>query len=107
MVKLKQTLEKCLEENKNKYRAKTVRYEAASRKLHVLTECGQEKVFDIDRLQGLRGVSDEDAANIEMLAAGTGLHWPAVDASLLVHELCSGIYGSAQWMSHLSAHAPS
>ena len=101
MTKLKKSLEEYAEESKSKYRAKAVRYEPTTRTLHVQTERGEEKTFDIDLLQGVSGASDKDAANIEVLGAGTGLHWPNIDASLLVHELCLGIYGTKRWMERL------
>ena len=103
MTKLKKSLEEYAKESKNNYRAKAVRYEPDTRRLHIQTERGEEKTFDIDKLQGVSGASDEDAANIEVLGAGTGLHWPNIDASLLVHELCLEIYGTKRWMERLKA----
>ena len=101
MVKLKKSLDEFAEENKKKYRAKSVRYEPRGRKLYIQTECGEQKAFRIDLLQGLSGASDEAAADIEILAAGSGLHWPSLNASLLVHKLCMGIYGSNKWMKSI------
>ena len=103
MDKLEKSLEAFVKKSSHKYRAKVVRYEPDTRKLHVQTERGEDKTFDLDLLQGVSGASDEDAANIEVLGAGTGLHWPNIDVSLLVHELCLGIYGTKRWMERLEA----
>lgn len=105
MTKLEKSLEALVEESRHKYRAKDVRYESNTRRLHIQTEGGEEKTFDIDLLQGVSGASDEDVGNIEVLGGGTGLHWPSIDASLLVHELCLGIYGTKRWMERLEASA--
>ena len=101
MTKLEKRLEAYAAASQGKYRAKAVRYEPATRTLYVQTTC-EEKLFELDLLQGVSGATDEDAANIEILGAGSGLHWPNIDASLLVHELCLGIYGTQRWMETLA-----
>jgi hypothetical protein len=58
-------------------------------------------------LQGLSDAEPSDLNNIELLGRGTGLYWPALDVAHLVSGLLAGVYGSANWMKHLSKSKPS
>lgn len=41
--------------------------------------------------------------NIEISAAGLGLHWPKLDADLHVPALVKGVLGTKQWMKQIGA----
>lgn len=49
--------------------------------------------------QGLETASAEELAAVEMLGAGTGLHWEALDVDLSVPELLAGLFGTASYMA--------
>ena len=44
-----------------------------------------------------------DLRNIEISAAGLGLHWPKLDADLHVPALVKGVLGAKQWMTQIGA----
>ena len=44
-----------------------------------------------------------DLRNIEISAAGLGLHWPKLDADLHVPALIKGVLGTKQWMTQIGA----
>ena len=44
-----------------------------------------------------------DLRNIEISAAGLGLHWPKLDADLHVPALVKGVLGTKQWMKQIGA----
>ncbi|MBE9078279.1 DUF2442 domain-containing protein [Romeria aff. gracilis LEGE 07310] len=62
------------------------------------TSSGVQRSFDVDLLQGVAGGSDSAIANVEIIGDGEALHWPELDADLLVHSLMQGIYGTKKWM---------
>ncbi len=53
----------------------------------------------VDLLQDLQNASLNDLAEIEITPLGNGLHWPRLDADVLVEGLIHGIYGSRSWMA--------
>ncbi|MBR0560697.1 DUF2442 domain-containing protein [Neokomagataea anthophila] len=72
------------------------------RALHVVLSNGVEMTVPVDLLQELHGAALIDLAEIELTPAGTGLHWPRLDADVLVEGLIHGVYGSKNWMaSHM------
>ena len=84
------------------HRAQTVRYDAINRQLHIETCRGEEFDVSVDLLQGVAGAEDSQIADMEILPGGEGLYWPELDASLLVHGICTGTYGSKRWMESLT-----
>ncbi len=84
-------------------RATAARYLPASRRVKVTLSNGVELIFPADIAQGLVGASDSDLRIIEITPLGLGLHWPKLDADLLVEGLFAGFLGSRQWMrDHLA-----
>lgn len=69
------------------------------RALHVTLSNGVEMSVPVDLLEGLQGASLNDLAEMEMTPLGTGLHWPRLDADILVEGLIHGIYGTKHWMA--------
>jgi hypothetical protein len=55
--------------------------------------------FPYKQLQGLENATPQQLTNIEV--SPLGLHWPDLDADLLVEELLKGKFGSKQWMEQL------
>ncbi|MGC1308192.1 MAG: DUF2442 domain-containing protein [Phormidesmis sp.] len=81
------------------HRAMAVRYDAGQKRLHIETLREDAFSVNVDLLQGVAGADDRQIANIEILPGGEGLYWPDLDASLLVHGICTGVYGSRRWMA--------
>ncbi len=60
---------------------------------------GIELTFPTQLAEGLAGASSDALADIEVSAAGLGLHWPKLDADLYVPALMQGVLGSKKWMA--------
>lgn len=75
--------------------AVSARFIRARRALHVMLSNDVEMSVPVDLLQDLQGASLNDLAEIEITPLGNGLHWPRLDADVLIH----GIYGSRSWMA--------
>jgi hypothetical protein len=50
-------------------------------------------------IQGLEEATDEDLKSVEITPPGDGLHFPAVDADVLVLPLLAGVLGSSSFMA--------
>ena len=57
--------------------------------------------------QGLEGAGDDDLAAVEVLGAGTGLHWERLDVDLSVAGLLAGLFGTRAHMARLAGRATS
>ena len=75
------------------------RFVRARRVLHVVLSNGVEMTIPVDLVQGLADASTADLAELELTPAGTGIHWPRLDADVLIEGLVHGIYGSRRWMA--------
>jgi hypothetical protein len=49
--------------------------------------------FPVDKNTKLRNAADEQRNNIEIICAGTGLHWPDLDEDLSLIGIIEGRYG--------------
>ncbi len=79
-------------------RVQTVRYDQESGRVTIELVDGCAYAFPVERVQDLRGASDEDLAEVEVDGAGLNLHWPRLDADLYVPALVAGIFGTRAWM---------
>lgn len=91
-----------LKASKTEPRAKSARYDTASRQIVVQLTNGCTFMFPAKLGQGLRGATDEQLAEVEVLGRGSGLHWETLDADLSIPQLVMGIFGSRAWMSELA-----
>lgn len=88
-------------------RAVGARYLPVSGTLVITLSTGMELHVPVARIEGLAEAAAEDLREIDVSPAGTGLHFPRVDADVYVPGLLAGITGSARWMARLpAAHAP-
>jgi len=62
---------------------------------------GTRAVYPREQLQGLEAGTKKQLANVELVGGGSGLHWPDLDADLLVEGLLNGVYGTKAWMANL------
>lgn len=79
--------------------AKAARYDRASGKVVVELSNGVDLSFPASAAQGLAGASASDLSKIEIVGAGTGIHFPRLDADLYVPALFEGMLGSRRWMA--------
>jgi hypothetical protein len=62
---------------------------------------GARALYPREQLQGLEAGTKKQLANVELVGGGSGLHWPDLDADLLVEGLLNGVYGTKAWMANL------
>ena len=80
-------------------RAAAARYDRRTGRVVVDLTNGCSFVFPARALQGLAKASDTALADIEILGAGHGLHWRALDADFTVPGLLMGVFGTRAWMT--------
>lgn len=107
MVELTDTQIEAANEHGRLYRAShplavAARFDSKSRRIVVDLDNGATFAFPPHLAQGLDGASDSALAEVEVIAAGEGLHWESLDADFQIAGLLSGIFGTARWMA---AHA--
>lgn len=85
--------------------AVSARYDRRSARIVVRLNSGVELRFPPELAQGLAGATPEDLVDIEISPAGTGLHFPSLDADLYVPSLLGGLTGSRQWMAQALGQA--
>ena len=78
----------------------TARYLPVERRVWVELDNGTAFLFPVDRVQGLRGASDEQLTALEVWGSDM-LAWPSLDAHVSVTSLMAGVLGSSRWMSEL------
>ena len=57
--------------------------------------------------QGLEKASDAQLAQVEILGAGSGLHWEDLDVDLSIPGLMAGVFGNASHMARQAGLATS
>ena len=78
----------------NEPRARAVRYDRRLRRVIVDLTNGCSFAFPPDLAEGLAAATDDQLAGVELLGAGYGLHWEALDADLSVPGLLMGLFGT-------------
>lgn len=79
--------------------ALSARYDAKSRKIVVSLANGVDLSFPPAIAEGLEEARASQLGQIEVTAAGTGIHFPKLDADLYVPGLIEGAMGSRKWMA--------
>jgi hypothetical protein len=88
-------------------RAAAARYDPALDRVVVELTNGCTFAFPPCLAQGLEGATTDDLARVEVLGAGTGLHWKALDVDLALPGLLSGLFGTAAHMARRAGRATS
>ena len=93
--------------NLDEPRATVARYDG--QRGQVVTELtnGCTFMFPPRLAQGLQTATEDQLAQVEVLGAGYGLHWEALDADLSVPGLLLGLFGTAAHMARLAGRATS
>jgi hypothetical protein len=79
--------------------AVSARYLRLRGRVVVELSTGVELSIPTNIIEGLAGASADDLREIEVSPAGTGLHFPRLDADVYVPALLEGITGSPAWMA--------
>ncbi|MBV9757046.1 MAG: DUF2442 domain-containing protein [Alphaproteobacteria bacterium] len=88
-------------------RAATARYDRARDRVVVELTNGCTFAFPPHLAQGLAGAAADRLAEVEILGAGYGLHWEALDVDLAVPDLLAGLFGTASYMARRAGQASS
>jgi hypothetical protein len=88
-------------------RAAQARYDRARGRIVVDLTNGCTFAFPARLAQGLESASDDDLAAVEILGAGFGLHWEALDADLSIPGLLAGVFGTRAHMARIAGRARS
>lgn len=88
-------------------RATAVRYDRKSARIIVELNNGCTFAFPPHLAQGLEAATDDELAMVEILGAGYGLHWEALDADFRVSGLLAGVFGTKAYMARRAGQATS
>ncbi len=88
---------------RNEPRARAVRYDRRTGRVHVELMNGCTFAFPARNAQGLARASDAQLAQVEILGLGLGLHWEPLDVDLSVPGLLAGLFGTKAYMDRQRA----
>jgi hypothetical protein len=88
-------------------RASKARFDKKMGRMIVELTNGCTFAFPPRLAQGLETATNEDLAKVEILGAGYGLHWEALDVDLSIPGLLAGIFGTKAYMARLAGQATS
>ena len=80
-------------------RASAARYDRQLGRVVVELTNGCTFTFPPGLAQGLQTATEDQLAQVEILGAGYGLHWEALDADLSMPSLLSGLFGTRAFMA--------
>ena len=88
-------------------RATSARHDRKLHRIIVEMTNGCTFAFPPRLAQGLQDATDAQLAQVEVLGAGSGLHWEDLDVDFSVAGLLSGIFGTAAHMARRAGQATS
>ena len=80
-------------------RANAARYDRRTSRVIVELTNGCIFAFPPKLAEGLASATEEQLAQVELLGAGTGLHWEALDADLHIPALLAGLFGTKAFLA--------
>ena len=86
-------------------RAASARYDGKSGRIIVELTNGCTFAFPARVAQGLETATEDELATVEVIGAGYGLHWEALDADLSVPGLLAGRFGTRAYMARRAGQA--
>lgn len=88
-------------------RAASARYDRKSGRIVVKLTNSCTFAFPPRMAQGLETATEDELAAVEIMGAGYGLHWEALDADLSVPGLLAGLFGTKAYMARWAGQATS
>jgi len=88
-------------------RAATARYDRQLGRVIVELTNGCTFAFPPRLAQGLEAATEDQLAQVEIMGAGHGLHWEALDADLSIPGLLAGLFGTRAYMARHAGQATS
>ena len=80
-------------------RASSARYDRGADRMVVELTNGCAFVFPPRLAQGLQDAAPEQLEKVEILGAGSGLRWEALDVDLSVPDLLAGVFGTKSYLA--------
>lgn len=75
------------------------RYDSARGLVEIALANGAFFSFPPRLAHALQGATSVQLKDVEIVGAGTGLHFPVLDADLYIPALLEGVFGSKAWMA--------
>ena len=91
----------------NEPRAAAARYDRERDRVIVELSNGCSFAFPPRLAEGLRDATADQLGEVQILGAGYGLHWEALDVDLSVPDLLAGLFGTKSYMARLAGRASS
>jgi hypothetical protein len=91
----------------NEPRAASARYDGRLDRVIVELTNGCTFSFPPHLAQGLETATEAELAAVELLGAGYGLHWEALDVDLSIPGLLAGLFGTKAYMARHAGQATS
>ena len=88
-------------------RAAKVRFDKRRERLVVDLTNGCTFAFPPRLAQGLESATSHELSKVQILGAGYGLHWEALDVDLSIPGLLAGIFGTRAYMARQAGRATS
>ncbi len=88
-------------------RATAARYDRRTGRVIVRLTNGCMFAFPPRLAQGLESATEAQLGQIEILGAGYGLHWEALDVDLTIPGLMAGLFGTRAYMAQQAGRATS
>jgi len=88
-------------------RADAARYDRRLDRVIVELTNGCTFAFPPRLAQGLQDATAEQLARVDILGAGSGLHWEALDADLSIPDLLAGLFGTKAYLARHAGRATS
>lgn len=88
-------------------RAAAARYDRRSGRVVVELANGCTFAFPPQLAQGLEAATEEQLSQVEILGAGSGLHWEALDTDLSIPDLLAGLFGTKAYLAQQAGRATS
>jgi hypothetical protein len=87
--------------------ATAARYDRTSERVIIELANGCTFAFPAKLAQGLETATGDQLSQVEILGAGYGLHWEALDTDLSVTGLLAGLLGTKTYMAQRAGRATS
>lgn len=91
----------------NEPRAISARYDRARHEIVVELLNGSYFAFPPRLAEGLETATPDQLSDVEILGAGYGLHWEALDVDLSIPGLCARLFGTRAHMARVAGRATS
>lgn len=88
-------------------RAAAAHYDRRSGRVIVELANGCTFAFPPKLAQGLEAATEEQLSEVEILGAGSGLHWEALDTDLYIPGLLAGLFGTKAYLAQQAGRATS